>query len=29
MLTDADLALYKFDGTDAIAQWKTDAAQTT
>jgi len=29
MLTNADLALYKFDGTDAIAQWKTDAAQTS
>src|SRR5580765_5182793 len=26
MLTNSDLALYKFDGTDAIAQWKTDAA---
>jgi len=29
MLTNADLGLYKFDGTDAIAQWKTDAAQTS
>jgi len=29
MLTNADLGLYKFDGTDAIAQWKTDAAHTS
>ena len=28
MLTNADLAFYKFDGTDAVAQWKTDAASS-
>ena len=28
MLTNSDLAFYKFEGTDAIAQWKTDAAKS-
>jgi uncharacterized damage-inducible protein DinB len=27
MLTNSDLAFYKFDGADAIAQWKTGAAR--
>jgi uncharacterized damage-inducible protein DinB len=26
MLTNSDLAFYKFEGTDAIGQWKTDVA---
>jgi uncharacterized damage-inducible protein DinB len=29
MLTNSDLAFYKFDGTDAIAQWKTGATQSS
>ena len=28
MLTNSDLAFYKFEGKDAIAQWKTDAAKS-
>jgi len=28
MLTNADLAFYRFEGTNVIAQWKTDAAGT-
>jgi uncharacterized damage-inducible protein DinB len=29
MLTGSDLAFYKFEGTNAVAQWKTDAAQSS
>lgn len=28
MLTNSDLAFYKFEGADAIAQWKTGAARS-
>ena len=28
MLTNSDLAFYKFEGTDAVAQWKTDVAHS-
>ncbi len=29
MLTNSDLKLYKFEGKNAIAQWKTDSARTS
>ena len=29
MLTNSDLAFYKFEGTDAVAQWKTDVARSS
>jgi uncharacterized damage-inducible protein DinB len=29
MLTNSDLAFYKFEGTDAVAQWKTDVAHSS
>jgi hypothetical protein len=29
MLTNSDLAFYKFAGRDAIAQWKTGAAESS
>ncbi len=28
MLTNADLAFYRFDGTTAVPEWKTDAARS-
>jgi len=29
MLTNSDLEFYKFDGTNAVAQWKSDAVSST